>query len=291
MQNILNWGIGIFIFLIISSMFTNCRRSKSNYDVTIQQTLVDDAASGLNLQAVGELVQTVKNAEAFERRLNDSSEGINNLDLDEDDQVDYIQVTEYGEGNMRGFSLTVDLAENETQEVATIEIEKTDDSRAHVQTYGNRSIYGSNHYYRSSFGLTDILIMGWLFGGNRPYYTSPWSYGRYPNYYRNYSPMPRRTYDRRMSTRTQSSRFKPASSSSIRSQVKSPNASKTANNIKAPLRNPTRSQKSFQARNPSKKIASGGFGQKKTSSSKPSNPSVRYGSGSSSKSGSSWGGK
>ena len=93
----------------------NCGRSTSssrdNYNVTIQQTTINDAASGLDLIAVGELVKNAKDAESFERALNDPSEKVNNLDLDENGKIDYIKVTEYGTVNLRGFSLTTELAE------------------------------------------------------------------------------------------------------------------------------------------------------------------------------------
>ena len=193
--SLLKIGLGFFAVLFIMSSCTNCSRSRTsygdNYNVSVQQTIAQDAASGLDLQAVGELVKKVKTGEEFERSLNDSKVGINNLDLDEDDKVDYIKVTEYGTDNLRGFSLTVDLADNQTQEVATIEIEKTSEG-ANIQTHGNSHLYGNNHYYRSHTSLTDVILISWLFSGNRGFYGSPYGYGRYPSYYNSY---PTRGYD------------------------------------------------------------------------------------------------
>ena len=285
MKTLLNIGIGLIVAMILLSNFGNCSRRNQygdNYNVTVQQTIAQDAASGLDLQAVGELVKKAKTGPEFERLLNDSSLGINNLDLNEDGEVDYIKVTEYGSGSVKGFSLTVDLADNQTQEVATIEIEKTSDGQALVQTHGNDQIYGYNHYYYSHTSFTDILLLSWLFSSNRPYYSSPWGYHYYPDYYRPYSTRGYDAYRRDIGTRTSGSSWTQARSSTLSSASTSPNANKTATNIKAPLRSPTTTQKSFQTRNPSKTIRSGGFG---SSTSKTASPSVRTSGSSSFRSG------
>ena len=294
MKNIMNWAIVLFVGIVCLSVISNCGRSNSSsrnsYNVNIQQTTVTDAASGLDLVAVGELVKNVKDAESFERSLNDPAGRVNNLDLDEDGKTDYIQVTEYGSGSLRGFSLTTQLAEGEEQEVATIEIEQSADGSANVQTHGNRHIYGNNHYYQSRVSMTDMLIVGWLFSGNRSYYSSPYGYGRYPTNYRQYDSRSQSNYRRDISNRVNTSTMQRSTRSTLNNSASSPNANKTASNIKAPLRSPTTSQKSFQTRNPSKTVSSGGFGRNNSSSS-PSRPSVKSTSGSSSRSGSLFGGK
>lgn len=287
----MNWAILLFIGIFCFAIISNCRRTQrpeyNNYDVTIQQTTTTDAADGLNLVAVGELVQEVQNGESLEQKLNDPNTKINNLDLNADGRTDYIKVTEYGSGNIKGFSLTTELSTSEEQEIATIEIEKTSDGYANVQTHGNRNIYGQNHYYHSRVSLTDMLIIGWLFS-DRPYYRSPWHYGYYPSHYRAYPVRTRTAYNRDISGRVSSSTLSPSSRSTMSSPVQSPNATKTASNIKAPLRSPTTAQKSFQARSTTKTVSSGGFGSR---SSTPSNPSIRTSSGSSTRSGSFSGGK
>ncbi len=255
---------------------TNCgnnqryeRHYNNHYDVTVaQQTYF--ASSGLDLQAVGGLVQQAKDGAHFEKLLNDQSRGINNLDLDENGEVDYIHVTEYGQADNRGFSLTVNLDEGETQEIATIDIEKTPDGKANIQTHGNSNIYGQDHYYhRSGIDFTDMLLLGWMFSGNRPNYHSGWGYRNYPPDYRRYSPRPYNDYQRDIRTKTANSGYKKSPTSTLAKATTSPNAGKTAKSIKAPLKNPTTAQKSFQARNPSKQVASGGFGRQ-GSTTKPS---------------------
>lgn len=290
MEKLLNVGIIALVLIFFLSGINNCssdRRPQSRqitqYNTSV--TVVQDASEGLDLQAVGEILKTVKTAEEFERKLNSNSPQINNLDLDENGQVDYISVTEYGSGDMRGFSLSTTLEGGETQEIANVEIEK-DGEFVDSEIYGNQHIYGQNHYYHNRFGLTDFLLVSWLFQ-SRPFYHSPWGYNSYPSYYRGYPPMSHSAYRNTTAPyRGNNSSFSRQSSTRLKNTVASPNKNKNASTIKAPLKNPTQAQKSFQRRNPSKQVGSGGFG--KRSSSRSRVPTVR--SSSSRRSGSSFGG-
>ena len=262
---------GIFIFLIAISFFWPGGGEK-NYNVNVQTMVY--AGDGLDLATIGSLLKKAKNAAELERLLNDPATGVNNLDLNEDGKVDYIKVTEYGNDKSKGFSLTVEPVKGEVQEIATIDIAKTGDDKAEVEVRGNEQIYGQNHYYHSSFGLTDMLFMYWLFRPH-PMYMSPWGYGHYPGSYRAHNTVPPRDYKKRTAGKRDLSK---ASSSRIKSKATSPYAGKSAaRGIKAPLKRPTRSQKSFQKSNPSKQMSRGAFGR--GSSSRPSRPSVRRSSG------------
>ena len=53
-----------------------------------------DISYDLDLRAVADVFADSRNLEEFERRLNDYDEGINNLDLNQDGQVDYLRVIE-----------------------------------------------------------------------------------------------------------------------------------------------------------------------------------------------------
>lgn len=265
-ENVFKFLGGFFLLIVLMSICSRRDRQPSymteergdRYDVNVQ-TLVP-ASEGLDLKAVGDLLKEAETGKEFEALLNSSDNNVNNLDLDEDGQVDYIFVTEYGNDQVKGFSLTTQPTAGETQEIASIEVEQVSDSQAEVEIQGNEQIYGQNHYYRSSFGLTDFLIMSWLFSP-RPLYASPWGYNSYPP---NYNPTTTRSfsdYQQDMNRRTRGSSYAPANTSRVGTNVRSPNAGKTASTIKAPLRNPTASQRQFQARNPSSQIRSGGFGR------------------------------
>ena len=262
---------GIFFVLILVSFFWPSGGEKQ-YNVNVQ-TMVYGGA-GLDLATIGSLLKKAENATELEHLLNDPKTGINNLDLNEDGKVDYIKVTEYGTEQTKGFSLTTEPIAGETQEVATIEIEKSGNDQASVEVKGNEQIYGQNHYHRSSFGMTDMLFMYWLFRPH-PFYASPWGYGHYPGNYRSHNTISQANYNQRTAGQRD---LKNASSSAIKGKATSPNAGKSAaKGIKTPLKKPTSSQKSFQKRNPSKQMSKSAFGR--SSSSRPSRPSVRRSSG------------
>ncbi|MCP4714404.1 MAG: hypothetical protein GY868_04745 [Deltaproteobacteria bacterium] len=267
--------IAIFIIIFLW-MFMFGKPKEVRYgDVNVQAMV--SASEGLDLKAAGELLKKAKDAEQFERLLNEPG-GVNNIDLNEDGQVDYIHVTEYGNEQSKGFSLTVQPAPGETQEVATIDIAKAGE-KADVEIKGNEQVYGRNHYHHYSSPLTTFFLMSYLFRPHSMFY-SPFGYGRYPGGYSPYRPVPAGTYRSRAANINRSSTAKSSATSRISNKAVSPNNGKAARSgIRAPLKNPTRSQKSFQARNPSRqaKVArssgrSGGFGR-----SSSSRPSVRGG--------------
>ena len=283
---------GVFLFVGVASFLFSSSPEKAHYDVTVQN-ISSTAADGLDLKAVGELVKKAKDAEELEKLINSKEEGLNNLDLNEDGKVDYISVDEYGNDKAKGFSLTTEPTPGETQELATIDIEKTGDDKAQMEIQGNKQIYGNNHYYHSHFGIMDMLILGYLF---RPHglFMSPFGYGNYPQGYSSYNTAQPQSYRSKTANATRSSNMKSASGSSIKGKAASPNAGRSASSIKAPLKNPTVSQKSFQTRNPSKTVSRGGFGRSASTratsaTSRPSRPSVR--SGGFGRSGGSYGGK
>ncbi|MBW2647828.1 MAG: hypothetical protein JRE23_16990 [Deltaproteobacteria bacterium] len=149
--------------------------------------VVSDAAEGLDLKSLTEVVKKVNSAEDLEKQLNDPG-GINNLDLTEDGKVDFISVAEYGnKKDAYGFSRTVEPADGESQEIASIEIAKEGDN-ADIEVRGNEQIYGSGHYYHGYHPIGSFLMWSYLM---RPhgYYMSPWYRGYYPGYYRSYVPV------------------------------------------------------------------------------------------------------
>jgi hypothetical protein len=259
---------GFFIIIVLMSLCSKRDRnprasSRDQYNVNVQ-TMVS-ASDGLNLKAVGELLKKAETAEQFETLLNSSKEGVNNLDLNEDGKADYIKVSEFGDEKVKGFSLTTEPAAGEVQELATIEIEKVSDSDARMQVHGNEQMYGNNHYHHSSFGMMDMLILGYIF---RPHtmFASPYGYGNYPGGYGRYNTRTNTAYQRNMNNATRGSSFQSSGTRAVNSNVTSPNAGKSAKSVKAPLKNPTTSQRQFQAQNPSKQTRSGGFGRSSSSS-------------------------
>lgn len=257
---------------MLMAFVVSCSSDKKTSDkITIQAASVT-ASDGLDLQAVGEMVKKAKDAESLEQMLNGEA-GVNNLDLNEDGDVDYINVESYGEGAARGFSLYVNFSETETQEVASIDIEKGADGSAQVYMTGNDQIYGQNHSYHSHYSATDFILMSYLFSPRyRPYHHSPYGYGYRPAYYHPYHPVSRSSYSSRTTTITKTSTIKKSTAKNPaparKTKSVSPNKNKSSSKVKATLKNPTTSQKTFQKANPSKAVKTGGFGTKGKASTK-----------------------
>ena len=86
-----------------------------------------------------------KSLEAFEKTINDTDSQINNLDLNEDDEVDYVRVVEQVEGQTHVFILRVPISEKEEQDIATIEVEKLGEEDITAQIVGDEDIYGPDY--------------------------------------------------------------------------------------------------------------------------------------------------
>ena len=263
--------------------------SRPNVTVTPE---VSNLGDNLDLQALGALVQKSQNAQDIENALN-SNGSINNLDLDGDGNVDYIKVTEYGSGNTRGFSFTVDLPNNQTQEVATIEVNQNGNN-AQMAINGNQQLYGQNAYYQSSISMSDLLIMHYLFSSHS-YYHSPYRYGYYPRYYHSYHAVPMRSYSSRVSPYRSSTTITRTTTRTT-SKIVSPNATKSAPVVTARAKSmaaPTVSQRSFKATTNSRPNTSGfkSTNTRPVATTRPvrTNSSGSFGSSSRPKSSSSWG--
>lgn len=184
-------SIGCIPFLVIVILISCGQQRIMAQDQTVTTTTTA-AASGLDLQAVTEIVKQSKNAAEIEQKLN-APGSVNNLDLYGTGNVDYIHVTEYGKGNMRGFSLTVMDSTGTDQEIATIEIERGYDS-ANVIVVGEPAYYGPGVCYTGAWVPAEVVLWVYLWHPHRFYY-SPYPYGYYPSYYHPYHPVPYAAYN------------------------------------------------------------------------------------------------
>lgn len=210
---------------------------KSQTNTTKTVTVREKVAEGLDLSQLPELVAEAKNAEELERLLN--TEDINNLDLNNDDQIDYLNVEEYREGADRGFLLYTQ-EEGQRTELAQVLISQQSET-ADVTVKGNPEYYGNQGQYHSSFPLGQILLAGWLFNMARPRYYHPAYYvGSYPRYYSSRRPVSRSLYRSRLrsasSTRSRlnTSRTRPTTTYKSTTTSKSgANTSGASNNSKS----------------------------------------------------------
>ncbi len=100
----------------------------------------------LDLYAVLTLFQKSKTIEAFEKDLNLKETGINNLDLDLDKKVDFIKVaTKMEKDSSFTFTLQVDVTKEETQDVASILLDKDKKGKISLQIVGAEALYGKDY--------------------------------------------------------------------------------------------------------------------------------------------------
>jgi len=187
--------IGLVAILILASSFTFAQDDESTI------TPLTEAGENLDLQAVLELYMDSETVEDFEKALNDSTNEINNLDLNEDGEVDYIRVVEYVDGDAHVLVLQVPLAENEYQDVATINIEKTDDDYV-IQAAGDTEIYGEDYYIEpepeeeAQANTTTVVVV--MYGYGYSPWISPYRWRVYPVWWRPWRPHPVSVYRSRV---------------------------------------------------------------------------------------------
>jgi hypothetical protein len=99
----------------------------------------------LNLYAVLKLFQECQTLEEFEQKLNSEDNNINNLDLDSDEQIDYITVTDNVKDNVHSITLEVSLNKDEKQGVAVFVVSKDGDDKVQIQVVGDEDLYGKDY--------------------------------------------------------------------------------------------------------------------------------------------------
>jgi hypothetical protein len=208
-----------FISVIIGVLFTS---------MLLAQTETADSTGypgdNLNLEAVLDLFRQSESPEDFEKKLNTESYGINNLDLNEDGQTDYIHVDEYHDGDVRVLVLRVYLGEKDVQDIATLEIEKTGAQEAMIQIVGDETVYGgrvisepfempeskeeeeekndtkdknadeSVKKIRTEYNRKVVNVWGWpsvtyMYRNTYKPWRSPWRWRYYPDYWRPWRPI------------------------------------------------------------------------------------------------------
>ena len=167
----------------------------------------------LNLYAILDVFQKSPTLESFERAINDRDSHINNLDLNNDNAIDYIEVVSNRKGNSFSVVLRVAVNGNEYQDVAVIEGYKNKDGKVIVQIIGDEELYGKNYvvepsrpetpnpgytvnrkifinrYANGVYYANHWPIVMSLFLPTFSVYISPWHWGFYPSYWYPWSPI------------------------------------------------------------------------------------------------------
>ncbi|PRZ28209.1 hypothetical protein [Flavobacterium granuli] len=208
------------------------------------QTEMEPVALGFpgdnfNLYAVLDVFQKSETLEEFERAINDRGNNINNLDLNNDNFIDYIGVVSHQEGNTTLIVLRDLVNDRGFQDVAVIEVTKTSRGTVFIQIIGDADLYGEDYIIEPagaiyttrtpnpgyvypdgysigaisgniSFYINDWPIIVNLFSPSFRVYVSPWYWGHYPVYwnpwrpvyYYNYWTFHRRYYQNNLYRRT-----------------------------------------------------------------------------------------
>lgn len=173
-----------------------------------------------SLQGALELFKKAGSPEEFEKLLNTSQNKVNNLDLNEDGEIDYIRVINKKENDVQIFVLQALVSDKESQDIAVIELEKTAQDNAVVQIVGDEDIFGEetiiepggddNAYNVMSSSLASgpniepaeyisdltIVVNVWawpcvrfVYGPSYRLWISPWGWASRPNWWRPWKPL------------------------------------------------------------------------------------------------------
>ena len=148
-----------------------------------------DISDNLDLRAVASIFGESANLQDFERRLNDPKYQISNLDLNGDNQVDYLRVIESVESRTHVVIIQAVLDRDVYQDIATIDVERDNYNKVSVQVVGNTYLYGANYIYEPVYSVAPVIYTSFWVTNYRPYY-SAWTWNYYPTYYYAWSPYP-----------------------------------------------------------------------------------------------------
>ncbi len=158
-----------------------------------------------SLQGALDIFSRSKDLGSFERALNDPKEHVNNLDLNNDGNVDYIRVVDHKEGDSHAIILEDPVDGTGSQDVAVIEVEKTGANTAQARVVGDESLYGPGVSYEKTTvkeaGPSAVVVDVWawpsvryVYGPSYVAWNSPWVWGSYPRYYHPWHPYPVSVY-------------------------------------------------------------------------------------------------
>lgn len=175
----------LLIIALIAIGFGSCK-AQSQTTVYAKNS---DISDNLDLRAVASMFGDSDNLQDFERRLNDPKYQISNLDLNGDDQVDYLRVIESVEDRTHVVIIQAVLDRDVYQDIATIDIERDNSNKVVVQVVGNSYLYGDNYIYEPVYSVAPVIYTSFWVTNYRPYY-STWGWNVYPTYYTAWRPYP-----------------------------------------------------------------------------------------------------
>lgn len=178
------------------------------------QTIAAADSTGLpgdnfSLEGALELFKKSTSPEEFEKMLNTEDSKVNNLDLNGDGETDYINVIDQTKKGAHAFVLQVAVSENENQDIAVIELEKTGNDKAVAQIVGDEDMYGEQTIVEpteevvtnAGTSRSQVVVNVWAWPSVRYVYgpaygvwVSPYRWRAYPGWWRPWRPIRYRAF-------------------------------------------------------------------------------------------------
>ena len=169
------------------------------------------AGDHFSLEGALSLFEKAKSLEDFEKELNTEKNHVNNLDLNEDGEIDYIRVVDHMDKDVHAIVLQVPISADESQDIAVIEIEKTGKEKATLQIVGDEDVYGEQKIVEpfemeetetgngpsADIRMKRVVFNVWfwpsvrfIYAPSYRVYFSPWGWRAYPRYWKPWRPHP-----------------------------------------------------------------------------------------------------
>ncbi len=162
-------------------------------DITTVEATSSEISDNLDLEAVASVFGESEDLEDFEKRLNDPKTQISNLDLNKDEEVDYLRVIEASKGEAHSVTIQAVLGKDKYQDVALINVEKDSSGETQVQVVGDVSMYGPSYVITPVYVHRPVIII-WFWVPHYNPWRSPYYWGHYPRHYHPWHPHPTHRY-------------------------------------------------------------------------------------------------
>ena len=172
---------------------------------------IQNTGDNFSLEGALALLKKATSIEDFETLLNTEGNNVNNLDLNNDGQTDYISVEDIQNNNSHVLVLSTPLNETDKQDIATIHIQKTGDKDATLQIVGDEDLYAENTIVEpfettqtplnqkgpnaSELIINQVFVNVWfwpsiqfIYAPSYVLWRSPYRWLNYPRWYRPWSP-------------------------------------------------------------------------------------------------------
>ncbi|MGL2993472.1 hypothetical protein [Flavobacterium sp. TSSA_36] len=176
----------LLVVALLSIAYSEFASAQNRTTISIPN---DEISDNLDLKAVASVFGESTTIQDFERRLNDPRRQISNLDLNYDNQVDYLRVVESVEGATHVVVIQAVLGRHRFQDVATLDIERKRNNTLSIQIVGDVFMYGPNFIYEPVYYSTPAIYASFYSNRYRPYCSS-WNWNYYPSYYVSWRPTP-----------------------------------------------------------------------------------------------------